>query len=117
MAMNAIDARFSAALDAASTARAPTLQKTSNEVRARAQANDFEASFMSSMYQQMFSGLQGEGPLGGNTGVGVWRSFLADEFAKQAVKKGSIGIADQVYKSLIGHQEAATKQVSKTQSN
>lgn len=117
MAMNALDGRFSAALDAVNAARSPALTKTSVQARARAQANDFEASFMSSMYQQMFSGLQGDGPFGGTAGVGVWRSFLADEFAKQTVKNGSIGIADQVYKSLIGHQEAATSQVAKTQSN
>ena len=36
------------------------------------------------MFQQMFTGLQGEGPLGGNGATGVWRSFLTDEYCQIA---------------------------------
>ena len=57
------------------------------------------------MFQQMFTGIDGEGPFGGNGATGVWRSFLTDAYAKSFAKAGGIGIADQVYRSLISHQE------------
>src|SRR5262249_54454837 len=75
---------------------------------ARAAAQDFEAVFLNTMLSQMFTGIEGEGPFGGNGGAGVWRSFLTDEYAKSFARAGGIGIADQVYRSLIATQEAAT---------
>jgi Rod binding domain-containing protein len=80
--------------------------KAKGAANARAQAQDFEAMFLNSMFQHMFAGLNGEGPLGGSTGVGVWRSFLTDEFAKSIAKKGGIGLADKILPQLIALQEA-----------
>lgn len=79
------------------------------KAKARASATDFEAVFLSSMFNQMFAGLDGEGPLGGSGGAGVWRSFLSDEYSKTFAKAGGIGIADHVYRSLIAQQEASVK--------
>lgn len=76
------------------------------KAKAKGAAQDFEAVFINSMFQQMFTGIQGDGPFGGNGATGVWRSFLTDEYAKTFAKSGGIGIADQVYKSLIQQQEA-----------
>ena len=50
--------------------------------------------------------VQGDGPFGGKGATGVWRSFLTDEYARSFAKAGGIGIADQVYGSLIAQQEA-----------
>jgi Rod binding domain-containing protein len=36
----------------------------------------------------------------------VWRSFLTNEYSKTFAKAGGVGIADQVYRSLIALQEA-----------
>jgi flagellar protein FlgJ len=83
--------------------------KTSPDARMHAQAQDFEVAFVNSMFQHMYTGLDGEGPFGNSTGVGTWRSFLTDEYAKNFVKAGGVGIADQVYKSLLAHQEARAK--------
>lgn len=77
-----------------------------SKAKAKSTSQDFEAVFLNSMFQQMFTGIQGDGPFGGNGATGVWRSFLTDEYAKSFAKSGGIGIADQVYKSLIAHQEA-----------
>lgn len=77
--------------------------------RLRAQAQDFEVQFVNTMFQQMYSGIQGDGPFGNSTGVGPWRSFLTEEYAKNFVKSGGIGIADTVYKSLLALQEARPK--------
>jgi flagellar protein FlgJ len=79
--------------------------------KAREQAQDFEAMFLNQMFSQMFTSMEGEGPFGGGKEVGIWRSFLTDEYAKSFAKKGGIGLADDVYRSLIQQQEArdATK--------
>ena len=75
------------------------------KAKAKASSQDFEAVFVNSMFQQMFAGIDGEGPFGGSGATGVWRSFLADEYSKSFVKAGGLGIADQVYRSLMAQQE------------
>jgi len=75
------------------------------KARARKSSEDFEAVFLNNMFQQMFTGIDGEGPFGGAGASGVWRSFLTDEYAKSFVKSGGIGIADQVYSTLLAQQE------------
>jgi Rod binding domain-containing protein len=76
--------------------------------KAKATSQDFEAVFINSMFQQMYTGINGDGPFGGNGATGVWRSFLTDEYSKSFAKAGGIGIADQVYRSLMAHQEASS---------
>ena len=84
------------------------LQKVSPQVRQKLKttAQDFESVFLGQMFSQMTEGLKGDGPFGSTVGTGVWRSMLTDEYAKSFAKAGGIGIADQVYKSLMAHQEA-----------
>jgi flagellar protein FlgJ len=88
-------------------ANAPAAGKISatSNAKARAASQDFEAVFLNSMFQQMFTGIEGDGPFGGSGATGVWRSFLTDEYSKSFAKAGGIGIADQVYRSLIAQQE------------
>ena len=76
-----------------------------SKAKAKATSQDFEAVFLNSMFQQMFTGLDGDGPFGGSGATGVWRSLLTDEYSKSFAKSGGIGIADQVYRSLIAQQE------------
>ncbi len=76
-----------------------------SKAKAKAASQDFEAVFLNSMFQQMFTGLEGDGPFGGNGATGVWRSFLTDEYSKSFAKAGGIGIANQVYASLLKQQE------------
>jgi flagellar protein FlgJ len=75
------------------------------QAKTRAAAQDFEAVFLNSMFQHMFTGIDGEGPFGGQGATGVWRSVLTDQYAKTIAKAGGIGIADQVYRSMMAHQE------------
>ena len=92
----------------AATAKTPALLASTKE-KARASAQEFEAVFLNSMFQQMFAGVDGEGPMGGSGGTGVWRSFLTDEYAKSFAKSGGVGIADHVYSALLAQQEASGK--------
>ncbi len=87
---------------------------TGNKTKARAAAEDFEAVFLNSMFQQMFTGIEGDGPFGGSGATGVWRSFLTDQYAKTFAKAGGIGIADQVYRSLIKQQEISHGHASRS---
>jgi peptidoglycan hydrolase FlgJ len=89
-----------------STLAKPAL--TDDKTKLKAVAQNFEAMFLNSMFQQMYTDIGGEGPFGGNGATGVWRSFLTDAYAKQFAKAGGIGIAHQVYRSLLTQQEHAS---------
>jgi Rod binding domain-containing protein len=78
---------------------------TSNHAKARQAAQDFEAVFLNNMFEQMYTGMDGDGPFGGNGASAVWRSFLTQSYADSFAKAGGIGIADQVYQTLLGQQE------------
>ena len=101
-------------LGAAPPASAPIGARPQGSQQARlwAQAQDFETHFVNSMLQEMYTGIQGDGPFGNSQGVGPWRSFLTEEYAKNFVKAGGMGIAGQVYQSLLAHQEAHANQGS-----
>ena len=79
------------------------------QAKARANAVDFEAMFLSTMFSHMFTSTDGEGPFGGSQATGVWRSFLTQEYAKSAAQAGGIGLAKHVYSSLLAQQEAKAK--------
>jgi peptidoglycan hydrolase FlgJ len=74
------------------------------KTKAKAAARDFEAMFLNSMFQQMFTGVDGDGPFGGSGSLKVWRSFLTDQYAKTFAKAGGIGIAADVYQELLRQQ-------------
>jgi len=84
------------------------LKKVSPEKQQKAKttSQDFEAVFLNSMFQQMSSGLKGEGPFGDTPGTGPWRAMLTDEYAKGISKAGGVGIAADVYRTLIMQQAA-----------
>jgi len=73
---------------------------------ARAAAENFEAMFLNSMFQEMFTGINGDGPFGGSGALKVWRSFLTDQYAKSFAKAGGIGIANEIYQTLLQQQGA-----------
>ncbi len=97
------------AAGAGTGASGTTRLAAARDARLHAQAQDFEVQFVNSMFQHMYDGIEGDGPFGNSTGVGPWRSFLTEEYAKNFVKSGGIGIADSVYRSLLALQEARPK--------
>ena len=82
---------------------ADALTKVSPEVqkKAKAQAQDFEAVFLNSMFSQMTAGIKSDGPYGNTTGTGPWRSMLTDQYSKNFAKAGGVGISNDVYRTLI----------------
>ncbi len=94
------------AIDLMTAAQGAAPKPTADHAKARAAAKDFEAVFLNSMFQQMYTGIDGDGPFGGSGATGVWRSLLTQEYAKSFAKAGGIGISGEVYRSLIAQQEA-----------
>jgi flagellar protein FlgJ len=72
----------------------------------RQTAEAFEASYLSQMLKPMFEGLKTDGLGGGGEAEGSWRGFLIEAMAKQTVKAGGIGLADQVVAQMLRMQEA-----------
>jgi peptidoglycan hydrolase FlgJ len=72
--------------------------------KAKEAAQNFEANFLSSVFQDMFTGIDGDGPFGGSGSLKIWRSFMTEQFAKSFAKAGGIGIAPMVYSTLLKEQ-------------
>lgn len=72
--------------------------------KAKQVAQNFEANFLGNMFQQMFAGIDGDGPFGGSGSLKIWRSFMTDQIAKSFAKAGGIGIAPMVYSALLKEQ-------------
>ena len=83
---------------------AQALAQLKIKAKAKSASQQFEAMFLNSMFQQMYAGIDGEGPFGGSGALKVWRSFLTDEYAKTFAKTGGLGIASHVYDQLLRHQ-------------
>ena len=96
---------------------AAALDKVSAPMKARAQtqAQNFEGMFINSMFSQMTSNLKGEGPFGSTTGTGIWRSMQIEQYSKSFAQAGGVGIAKQVYRSLIIQQSKAAGQLQAKQ--
>ena len=90
-----------ATLPPSAAARSPAV----SAARMRETAEAFEASFLSQMLKPMFEGLSTEAPFGGGEAEGTWRGFLVDAMAKQTVRAGGIGLADQVVAQMLKMQE------------
>lgn len=80
-------------------------QRARDTARMRETAEAFEASFLSQMLKPMFEGLRTDGMFGGGEAEGQWRSFMIDAMAKQTVKAGGIGLADDVMAQMIKMRE------------
>jgi len=98
-------------LDIASTqlsASAPKLP-AANARDIDAAARDFEAVFISQMFEQMWSGVKTDGPAGGGTGEGIFRSLMIQDIGRQIANQGGIGLADTVKREMLAMQEVEAK--------
>ena len=64
-------------------------------------AKDFESSFLSVMLGQMMKDVKVSEPFSGGQGEDAFKSFMNEAMAKQVVKTGGIGIADDVAKDML----------------
>ena len=96
-----LGASLSSIADAATAQTQATLKAKG---KAKESAENFESMFLSNMFQEMFTGVDGDGPMGGSGALKVWRSFAIDQFAKSFAKAGGIGIAPMVYDTILKEQ-------------
>jgi Rod binding domain-containing protein len=64
-------------------------------------AQNFEASFLTTMYETMFSSVPTDSAFGGGPGEDMWKGFLAEAMAKQTSQRGGIGVATAVEKEML----------------
>jgi flagellar protein FlgJ len=95
-------ANFSASLSSLGTGQNAQVEAMLKiKGKAKSAAGEFESMFLNSMFQQMNTGVDGDGPYGGSGALKVWRSFLTDQYAKMFTQSGGIGIAKHVYDELL----------------
>ncbi len=69
-------------------------------------AKDFERMFLAEMVSHMFETVGVDPLFGGGEAEGTWRSMMVDEYSKQIVNSGGIGMSDSVKAHMITLQEA-----------
>jgi len=82
---------------------AAALKKVTPQAQAKLQATatDFEAVFLNTMFSEMTAGIQGDGPFGKSQGTAIWRSMQIEQYSKAFARAGGVGIAPEVYRTLI----------------
>lgn len=85
--------------------RAKALGRGASMEKIDAAAQEFEAQFISQMMENMFSGLDTDGPLGGGDAEETYRSMLVNEYGKLISRAGGIGVADHVKREMLALQE------------
>lgn len=68
-------------------------------------AQDYEAMFLSQMFQHMFAGVSTDGMFGGGHAEEMFRSMMVDEYSKLVSRSGGVGIADSVRGEMLKMQE------------
>ncbi|WP_051228839.1 rod-binding protein [Pleomorphomonas oryzae] len=82
------------------------MDKSAVAKKAHAVAEDFESVYIADAFKSMFKDVSVD-PLNGKSDNSneTWRDMLLDQYAKDFVKKGGIGIADGIASELIKIQE------------
>lgn len=74
--------------------------------KAHAVAQDFETVFLTNMFENMFEGLDDDGPFGSGAGNGPWRSMLTEQYARSVAQSGGVGVAQAIERQLVSLQES-----------
>ena len=83
----------------------PEVKRTVDPEKARRVAVEFEAFFLSQVFQPMFTNVEPAEPFGAGPGEEMWRSLQIDEYGKAVARAGGVGIADAVYREILKLQE------------
>mgnify|MGYP001098194136 CR=1 FL=1 len=75
-----------------------------NKTAERKTAEDFESVFLSQVFSEMLS-MTESSITGGGHAEETWKSFMAQEYAKEVARNGQTGIADSVEKMLKSYNE------------
>lgn len=105
--MDALSSTVSNAAEMAASAPRTIATSAKTEAQAKAIGKKFEAMFVTQMLNHMFTGMDAEKSyFGGGHAEAMFRPMLMDEYGKMVANRGNgIGLADQVTKTLLSHQE------------
>ena len=74
----------------------------------RAKAEQLEGVFLNTLVGQMFSSLDDKGMFSGGYATKTWRSIEAEQYSAKLAAGGGVGLADDIMKSLLEVQQAAS---------
>ena len=90
---------------AANPANADDVVRNARQNKVWEAAQQYESLFLGVMMEEMFSGLDTDGPFGGGHSEGIFRSLLTREYAEEVSRGGGIGVADALYREMLKFQE------------
>jgi flagellar protein FlgJ len=93
------------AVAAATQRAAPRVAMGGDSATVGKTAEDFEAFFLSQVFENMFAGVGTDNMFGGGQGETVYRSLLLQEYGKVTARSGGVGIADAVKREILQAQE------------
>ena len=101
-----MDASLSSVTSAFASKAYAGMDKSAVAAKAHEVAADFESVYVADAFKAMFKDVSVD-PLNGKSDNSneTWRDMLIDQYAKDFVKKGGIGIADGIAAQLIKIQE------------
>lgn len=104
-ALTNITTGFGTALqNATANKTAPVVDTDKSFEDVKKAVKDFEAFFISQMFQAMYDTVPVNETFGGGYGEKVFRSMLTDEYGKMAAQTGGIGVSDAIMKQLVAMQ-------------
>ena len=83
----------------------PTQSRTADATAAHKTGEDFEAFFLSQVFEHMFNGVGSDALFGGGQSETIYRSLLLQQYSKVAAKSGGVGLADAVQREILRAQE------------
>ncbi len=90
------------------TQQIPTIDVRGAPADVRRAAEDFEAFFLSQMFEMMFAGIETDGPFGGGHSEKIFRSLMVSEYGKSTAARGGVGIADDIIRQMLTTQEVSS---------
>lgn len=82
--------------------------KKDDQAKIAETAESFEAFFVTKMMESMFENVSTDGMFGGGNAEKIYRSLLLDQYGQAMAKSGQIGVKDDIMRSILQMQEAAS---------
>ena len=89
------------AQQASNAAQAKNIHAPQNIDKIKETAKEFEAVFLSQMFNHMFDGIKTDGPFGGGKGEEMFRGLLTQEYGKEMANNGGVGLSDDITRRMI----------------
>ena len=99
--MNAISLLAPAVDPTAQGATAASAAELAKRGQIHQTAQNFEASFLTTMFGTMFASVPTDSVFGGGPGEDMWKSFLTEAMAKDMARRGGIGVSKAVEREML----------------